>query len=57
MLRNIWVVVKIRVTSWVLKKYGTYYLGYPKRGPNFENHPKANRASGSKRPRFEDRGS
>ena len=20
--------------------YGTYYLGYPKRDPNFDNHPK-----------------
>ena len=22
-----------------LKKYGTYYLGYPKRDHNFDNHP------------------
>ena len=35
-----WVVVKIMVPFWVPKReYGTYYLGYPKRGPNFDNYP------------------
>ena len=32
------VVVKIMVPFWVpLKKYGTYYLGYQKKDPNFDN--------------------
>ena len=36
----IWVVVNIMAPFWVsLLSYGTYYLGYPKRGPNFDNHP------------------
>ena len=34
-----WVVVKIMVLFGSLLKYGTYYLGYPKRDLNFDNHP------------------
>ena len=35
-----WVVVKIMVPFWVpFFFYGTYYLGYPKRGHNFDNYP------------------
>ena len=26
-----------------LIKYGTYYFGYPKRDPNFDNHPRVGR--------------
>ena len=34
------VVVKTIVPFWVpIVKYGTYYLGYPKRGLNFDNYP------------------
>ena len=34
----IWVVVKIKVPFGSLIQYGTYYLGYPKRDPNFDNY-------------------
>ena len=36
---SMWVVVKTMVPFWVPKKYGTDYLGYPKRDHNFDNHP------------------
>ena len=39
-LNGMRVVVKIRVPFWVLLCYGTFYLGYPKRDPNFDNHPR-----------------
>ena len=35
----IWVVVKLGCLSGSLLYYGTYYLGYPKGDPNFDNHP------------------
>ena len=35
----IWVVVKIRVPLWVRNIIRHFYLGYPKRDPNFDNHP------------------
>ena len=34
----IWVVVKLGCLSGSLLYYGTYYLGYPKGDPNFDNH-------------------
>ena len=35
-----WVVVKIKVPFWVpIIIRHLYYLGYPKRDPNFDNHP------------------
>ena len=32
-------VFKIGVPFWVPIECGTYYLGYPKRDHNFDNHP------------------
>ena len=37
----IWVVVKIMLPFGSLLEYGTYYLGYPNKDHNFDNHPYA----------------
>ena len=34
-----WVVIKITVPFWVPYIIRTYYIGYPKRDHNFDNHP------------------
>ena len=36
---NMWVVVKFWALFESLLKYGTYYLGYPKKDHNFDNRP------------------